>query len=345
MSGPALSSPDLLFRPMVDPFGRTIRYLRVSVTDRCDLRCFYCMSEDMTFLPKADLLTLEELDRLCSAFIARGVRKLRLTGGEPLVRRNVMSLVRSLSRHLQTGALDELTLTTNGSQLARYADELRDCGVRRVNVSVDTLDPAKFTEITRRGRLDQVLEGLAAAKRAGLAVKINTVALRGVNEDELDDLVAWCGGEGFDLVIIEVMPMGHIGGENRLDQYLPLSLVRSQLQRRWTLDDTDYRTGGPARYATVRETGRRIGFITPLTHNFCESCNRVRLTCTGTLYMCLGQEDAADLRTPLRQSEGDEALEATIRAAIDRKPKGHDFIIDRRHNRPAIARHMSVTGG
>ncbi len=330
---------------MIDPFGRTINYLRVSVTDRCDFRCVYCMAEEMTFLPKAELLTLEELDRVCSAFIGLGVRKLRLTGGEPLVRRDIMTLFRSLGRHLRAGALDELTLTTNGSQLARYAEELRECGVRRVNVSVDTLDPEKFTEITRRGRLDVVLDGLRAAKAAGLGVKINTVALRGVNEDELDDLVAWTGRDGFDLVFIEVMPMGDIGGENRLDQYLPLSLVRAKLQRRWTLEDSDYRTGGPARYVTVRETGRRLGFITPLTHNFCESCNRVRLTCTGTLYMCLGQEDAADLRTPLRQSEGDAGLEAAIREAIARKPKGHDFIIDRRHNQPALARHMSVTGG
>jgi GTP 3',8-cyclase len=330
---------------MIDPFGRTITYLRVSVTDRCDFRCVYCMAEEMEFLPKKELLTLEELDRVCGAFIRLGVRKLRLTGGEPLVRRNIMTLFRSLGRHLETGALDELTLTTNGSQLARYAGELHDCGVRRVNVSLDTLDPAKFTAITRRGRLDQVLDGLEAAKRAGLAVKINTVALRGVNDEELDDLVAWCGDQGFDLVIIEVMPMGDIGGENRLDQYLPLSVVRARLQRRWTLDESDYRTGGPARYVTVRETGRRLGFITPLTHNFCESCNRVRLTCTGTLYMCLGQEDAADLRTPLRQSEGDEAVEAAIREAIARKPKGHDFIIDRRHNRPSVSRHMSVTGG
>jgi cyclic pyranopterin phosphate synthase len=330
---------------MIDPFGRTITYLRVSVTDRCDFRCVYCMAEEMTFLPKAELLTLEELDRVCSAFVRLGVRKLRLTGGEPLVRRNIMRLFQALGRHLAEGALDELTLTTNGSQLARYAEELRRCGVRRVNVSLDTLDPAKFALITRRGRLETVLDGLAAAKAAGLAVKINTVALRGVNEDEIDELVAWAGGEGFDLVLIEVMPMGDIGGESRLDQYLPLSLLRSRLQRRWTLDETDYRTGGPARYFTVRETGRRLGFITPLTHNFCESCNRVRLTCTGTLYMCLGQEDAADLRTPLRQSESDAALEAAIHEAIDRKPKGHDFVIDRRHNRPALARHMSVTGG
>ncbi|HML09700.1 MAG TPA: GTP 3',8-cyclase MoaA [Stellaceae bacterium] len=330
---------------MIDPFGRHISYLRVSVTDRCDFRCVYCMAEEMEFLPKRELLTLEELDRVCSAFVRLGVRKLRLTGGEPLVRRNIMSLFRSLGRHLDSGALDELTLTTNGSQLARYADELRSCGVERVNVSLDTLDPAKFTAITRRGRLDQVMAGLDAAKRVGLKVKINAVALRGINEDEIDDLVAWCGSEGFDLVLIEVMPMGDIGGETRLEQYLPLSLVRARLERRWTLDDSDYRTGGPARYATVRETGGRLGFITPLTHNFCESCNRVRLTCTGTLFMCLGQEDAADLRTPVRQSESDERLEQAIREAIDRKPKGHDFIIDRRHQRPALARHMSVTGG
>jgi len=341
-----LSGPDAsLFRPMTDPFGRTIRYLRVSVTDRCDLRCFYCMSEDMTFLPKADLLTLEELDRLCSAFIAKGVRKVRLTGGEPLVRRNVMSLVRSLSRHLTTGALDELTLTTNGSQLARFAGELRDCGVRRINVSLDTLDPDRFRAITRWGDLDQVLAGIAAARAAGLAVKVNAVALKGVNEDEIDDLIAWCGREGFDLTLIEVMPMGDIGGEMRLDQYLPLSLVRARLAQKWTLDEIDYRTGGPARYVRVRETGGRLGFITPLTHNFCESCNRVRLTCTGTLYMCLGQDDAADLRAPLRASESDDLLEAAMREAISRKPKGHDFIIDRRHNRPAVSRHMSVTGG
>jgi GTP 3',8-cyclase len=330
---------------MIDPFGRTISYLRVSVTDRCDFRCVYCMAEEMTFLPKKELLTLEELDRVCSAFIRLGVRKLRLTGGEPLVRRDIMTLFRALGRHIRDGSLDELTLTTNGSQLARYAEELRDCGVQRVNVSVDTLDPDKFTEITRRGRLDQVLEGLAAAKRAGLAVKINTVALRGVNEDELDELVAWCGGEGFDLVIIEVMPMGDIGGENRLDQYLPLSLVRSRLQRRWTLDESDYRTGGPARYVTVRETGRRLGFITPLTHNFCESCNRVRLTCTGTLYMCLGQDDSAEFRPLLRAGASDDELDDAIRAAIARKPKGHDFIIDRRHDRASVSRHMSVTGG
>jgi cyclic pyranopterin phosphate synthase len=330
---------------MVDPFGRHITYLRVSVTDRCDFRCVYCMAEDMTFLPKAEILSLEELDRVCSAFIRHGVRKLRLTGGEPLVRRNIMSLIRALGRHLVTGALDELTLTTNGSQLARYAEELKASGVRRINVSLDTLDAEKFTAITRWGKLEKVMEGLAAAKRAGLAVKINTVALKGVNDDEFDSLVAWAGDEGFDLTFIEVMPMGDIGAESRVDQYLPLSLVRARLQRRWTLDESDYRTGGPARYFSVRETGRRLGFITPLTHNFCESCNRVRLTCTGTLYMCLGQEDAADLRSPLRFSESDTLLDQAIHGAIARKPRGHDFIIDRRHDRPAVSRHMSVTGG
>jgi GTP 3',8-cyclase len=330
---------------LVDPFARAISYLRVSVTDRCDFRCVYCMSENMTFLPKAEILSLEELDRLCSAFVRLGVRKLRLTGGEPLVRRNVMSLVRNLGRHIEAGALDELTLTTNGSQLAKYAHELYSAGVRRINVSLDTLDPAKFTALTRWGKLDQVLDGLKAAKQAGLAVKINAVALKGGNDDEFDRLVAWSGAEGFDLVFIEVMPMGDIGGEARLDQYLPLSLVRASLAKNWTLDETDYRTGGPARYFTVRETGQRLGFITPLTHNFCESCNRVRLTCTGTLYMCLGQDDAADLRTPLRASADDAALDTAIRNAIARKPKGHDFVIDRRHKAPAVARHMSVTGG
>jgi cyclic pyranopterin phosphate synthase len=330
---------------VIDPFGRHISYLRVSVTDRCDFRCVYCMAEDMTFLPKANILSLEELDRLCSAFVRKGVKKLRLTGGEPLVRRNIMSLVRSLGRHLETGALDELTLTTNGSQLARYADELKAAGVKRINVSLDTLDPEKFTEITRWGKLDQVLRGIDAAKRAGLDIKINAVALKGVNDNEFDRLIEWCGQQGCDLTLIEVMPMGDIGGENRIDQYLPLSVARGQLQRNWTLDETDYRTGGPARYYTVRETGRRIGFITPMTHNFCEGCNRVRLTCTGTLFMCLGQHDSADLRAPLRASESDTQLDAAIDEAIARKPKGHDFIIDRRHAKPAVSRHMSVTGG
>jgi GTP 3',8-cyclase len=330
--------------PLIDPFQRAIRYLRVSVTDRCDFRCVYCMAEDMTFLPKAEILSLEELDRLCSAFVRMGVRKLRLTGGEPLVRRDIMKLFRALGRHIPAGALDELTVTTNGSQLAKYAQELRDCGVRRVNVSLDTLDPDKFKAITRWGKFDQVQAGLDAAHDAGLAVKINAVALKGVNEDELDRMVGWCGERGYDLTIIEVMPMGDIGPD-RLDQYLPLSVVRARLAQRWTLEESDYRTGGPARYVTVKETGGRLGFITPLTHNFCESCNRVRLTCTGTLYMCLGQDDAADLRAPLRASDDDTLLDAAIREAISRKPKGHDFIIDRRHRGPAVRRHMSVTGG
>jgi cyclic pyranopterin phosphate synthase len=340
-----LGRPGRNQEPMIDPFGRAISYLRVSVTDRCDFRCVYCMAEDMTFLPKAEVLTLEELDRVCTAFVRLGVRKLRLTGGEPLVRRNIMSLIESLGRHLATGALDELTLTTNGSQLVKHAEALYAAGVRRINVSCDTLDPHKFTAITRWGRLDKVLDGLAAAERAGLAVKINVVALKGVNDDELVDMVAWCHERGYELTVIEVMPMGEIGADARIDQYLPLSMVRARLRQRYTLEDIDYRTGGPARYARVKETGGRLGFITPLTHNFCESCNRVRLTCTGTLYMCLGQEDAADLRTPLRLSDDDGPLIAAIHEAISRKPKGHDFVIDRRNRRPAVGRHMSVTGG
>jgi len=330
---------------LVDPFGRAISYLRVSVTDRCDFRCVYCMAENMSFLPKTEVLTLEELDRLCSAFIARGVRKLRLTGGEPLVRRGIMTLVQSLSRHLRTGHLDELTLTTNGSQLANYAEELAANGVRRINVSLDTLDPAKFRAITRWGDLDQVLAGIDAAQNAGLKIKINAVALKGVNDDEFPRLIEWAHGRGMDLTLIEVMPLGEIGAGSRLDQYLPLSLVRARLAERFSLEEIDYRTGGPARYVRVAETGGRLGFITPLTHNFCESCNRVRVTCTGTLYMCLGQEDAADLRKPLRASEANDRLFAAIDEAIGRKPKGHDFIIDRRHQRPALGRHMSVTGG
>jgi len=329
---------------LVDPFGRAITYLRVSVTDRCDFRCVYCMAEDMSFLPKAEILTLEELDRLCSAFVARGVRKLRLTGGEPLVRRGIMTLVASLSRHLRSGQIDELTLTTNGSQLAKYADALRAAGIRRINVSLDTLDAEKFRAITRWGELDQVLSGIDAAQAAGLKIKINAVALKGVNEDEFLQLIEWAHGRGMDLTLIEVMPLGEIGA-GRLDQYLPLSLVRARLAERYRLDDIDYRTGGPARYVRVAETGGRLGFITPLTHNFCESCNRVRVTCTGTLYMCLGQNDAADLRKPLRACEANDPLFAAIDEAISRKPKGHDFVIDRRHQRPALARHMSVTGG
>jgi cyclic pyranopterin phosphate synthase len=330
--------------PLVDKFGRAITYLRVSVTDRCDFRCVYCMAENMTFLPKRDLLSLEELDRLCSAFVARGVTKLRLTGGEPLVRRDIMLLFRSLSRHLASGALEELTLTTNGSQLARFAEELASCGVKRINISLDTLDAQKFHAVTRWGDLAKVLEGVDAAKAAGLQVKINAVALKGVNEDEIPSLIEWAHGRGMDLSLIEVMPLGDIGPE-RVDQYLPLSLVRARLSQHFTLEDIDYRTGGPARYVRVNETGGRLGFITPLTHNFCEGCNRVRVTCTGTLFMCLGQEDSADLRTPLRASEADGLLQAAIDEAISRKPKGHDFVIDRRTRQPALARHMSMTGG
>jgi cyclic pyranopterin phosphate synthase len=331
-------------QPLVDPFARAITYLRVSVTDRCDFRCVYCMSEHMSFLPKADLLTLEELDRLCSAFVAKGVRKLRLTGGEPLVRRGIMTLVASLSRHLRTGALDELTLTTNGSQVVKYATELKSHGVERINVSLDTLDPDKFRAITRWGELDQVIAGIDAAQAAGLKVKINAVALKGVNEDELADLVRWAHGRGMDMTLIEVMPLGDIG-EDRLAQYLPLSIVRARLAERFGMNEIDHMTGGPARYVRVKETGGRLGFITPMTHNFCESCNRVRITCTGTLFMCLGQEDAADLRAPLRASEANDLLYAAIDEAILRKPKGHDFVIDRRHKRPSLSRHMSVTGG
>jgi cyclic pyranopterin phosphate synthase len=339
------TAPDIEQSPgLVDPFGRAITYLRVSVTDRCDFRCVYCMSEHMTFLPKQDLLTLEELDRLCSAFVARGVRKLRITGGEPLVRKNILWLFRALSRHLDAGLLDELTLTTNGSQLAKYASGLKECGVERVNVSIDTLDPVKFRAITRWGDLATVLRGLDAAQEAGLKLKINAVALKGVNEHEIDDLIRFAHGRGADLTLIETMPLGEIEAD-RTDQYLPLSLVRSRLLDRWTLEDIPYRTGGPARYVRIKETGGRLGFITPLTHNFCESCNRVRLTCTGTLYMCLGQEDAADLRAPLRASPHDRVLMEAIDAAIARKPKGHDFIIDRSTKKPAVARHMSVTGG
>jgi len=328
---------------MIDPFGRKISYLRVSVTDRCDFRCVYCMAEHMTFLPKADLLTLEELDRLCGAFIAKGVEKLRITGGEPLVRRDVMRLFDSLGARLGNG-LQELTLTTNGSQLARFARPLAKAGVKRINVSLDTLDPAKFREITRWGDLSKVLAGIEAAQAAGLAVKINTVALKDVNTGEIPAMLEWAHGRGMDMTLIEVMPMGEIDGD-RVEQYMPLSLVRAQLEERFTFDDTTHRTGGPARYVRVRETGGRLGFITPLTHNFCESCNRVRLTCTGTLYMCLGQEDAADLRKPLRASSDDAVLNAAIDEAIARKPKGHDFIIDRRHDRPSVSRVMSLTGG
>jgi len=329
---------------LVDPFGRAINYVRVSVTDRCDFRCVYCMSEDMTFLPKPDVLSLEELDRLCSAFVRMGTRKLRVTGGEPLVRRGVMTLFRSLSRHLESGALDELTLTTNGSQLARFASELADCGVRRINVSLDTLNPDKFREVTRWGDLDKVMAGIDAAQAAGLKIKINTVALKGFNDGEAPDLVAWAHGRGFDITFIEVMPLGAVE-RDRFDQFLPLTELRAALERRFTLIPSPHASGGPARYDDVAETGGRLGFITPLTHNFCESCNRVRVTCVGRLYLCLGREDSADLRAPLRRSADDEALEAAIRAAILRKPKGHDFIVARAGSHASTSRHMSATGG
>ncbi|MDW4548206.1 GTP 3',8-cyclase MoaA [Defluviimonas sp. D31] len=330
---------------LIDPFARPISYLRVSVTDRCDFRCTYCMAEHMQFLPKKDLLTLEELDRLCTTFIHLGVEKLRITGGEPLVRRDIMTFFKSISRHLETGALKELTLTTNGSQLGRFAADLAALGMRRVNVSLDTLDPAKFQAITRWGRLPQVLDGIRAATAAGLRVKINTVALKGFNEDELFPLLDWCANEGHDLTFIEVMPMGEMGEEMRLDQYWPLKDLRARLAERFTLTDLAERTGGPARYVRIEETGQKIGFITPLTHNFCESCNRVRVTCTGELFMCLGQEDNADLRAPLRASSDDLPLETAIRAAIARKPKGHDFDYSRQKVKGQVSRHMSHTGG
>ncbi|MBL6929045.1 MAG: GTP 3',8-cyclase MoaA [Rhodospirillales bacterium] len=329
---------------MKDPFGRKITYLRVSVTDRCNFRCTYCMAEDMVFLPKADILSLEELDRICTAFVHRGVRKLRLSGGEPLVRRGVMSLFRSLGRHLDSGDLDELTLTTNATQLAKHAAELFDCGVRRVNVSMDTLDPKTFDALTRGGRLHQVLEGVEAAASAGLGVKINTVALRGVNETEIPDLVGWCGQNGFDLTLIETMPMGEIDAD-RTDYYLPLAKVREQLQSRWTLTDIPETTGGPSTYVSIGETGKKVGFITPMSHNFCESCNRVRLTCTGKLYMCLGQDDHVDLRAAVREAESDGPLMEAIDKAIAHKPKGHDFVIDPATKTPSVQRHMNVTGG
>ena len=329
---------------LVDPFGRTVDYVRVSVTDRCDFRCVYCMSEDMTFLPKSEVLSLEEMERLCSAFIDLGVRKLRVTGGEPLVRRNVMTLFQQLGRHLENGALDELTVTTNGSQLARYATDLYASGVRRINVSLDTLNSDKFLAITRWGKFDRVIDGINAAQEAGLQVKINVVALKNFNEDELGEMIAWCGEQNLDMTLIEAMPMGDIGN-SRFDQHLSLANVRQTLEKDWTLQDINYRTGGPASYVTVVETGRKLGFITPLSHNFCEACNRVRLTCTGTLFMCLGQEDAADLRVPLRTSPNDSDLRQVIREAISRKPKGHDFVVDRERDQPAIDRHMSVTGG
>ena len=330
---------------LIDPFNRAITYLRVSVTDRCDFRCVYCMSENMNFLPKADLLTLEELDKMCTAFISQGVEKLRITGGEPLVRRNIMEFFSSISRHLKTGALKELTLTTNGSQLHRFAEQLAEIGIRRINVSLDTLNEEKFSQITRWGRLVQVLNGIDAALAAGIKIKINTVALRDFNEDELEEIVKWCDNREMDLTFIEVMPMGDIGNENRLNQYWPLSDLRKRLTKTWTLKDTDEQTGGPARYVRVNETGQKIGFITPMTHNFCESCNRVRLTCTGELFQCLGQEDQVDLRKVLRKNSEIEPLIKAIHNAISKKPKGHDFDYSRQSISEQMSRHMSHTGG
>jgi len=329
---------------MIDPFGRQITYLRLSVTDRCDLRCVYCMAEEMDFLPKADLLSLEELERLADAFIGLGVRKLRLTGGEPLVRRGIVGLVERLSEHKRAGRLDDLTLTTNATQLAPLARPLAAAGVDRINISLDSLDAAVFRRITRTGDLSKVLAGIEAAKAAGIAVKINTVVLRDVNEGELDRLIAWCGAEGHDLTLIETMPLGDIQGD-RTDQYVPLDKVRRDLAGRWSLEPLAVSSGGPARYVRVGETGRRLGFITPMTDHFCAGCNRVRVTCTGTLYPCLGQEEATDLRAALRGGESDAPLQAAILAAIARKPEGHDFVIDEQHRRPALARHMNTTGG
>ena len=329
---------------MVDPYGRAVTYLRVSVTDRCDFRCTYCMAEDMTFLPRRDLLTLEELDRLCTVFVEKGVKKIRITGGEPLVRKNIMHFFRQLSRHLDSGALEEVTVTTNGSQLNRFAGELADCGVRRINVSLDTLKPDRFTKVTRWGSFAKVMAGIDAAQKAGLSIKLNMVAVKGFNDDEFDDMIRFAHGRGMDLTLIETMPMGDIA-DHRADQYLPLAELRRDLAGRWTFEDTAYRTGGPARYVRIAETGGRLGFITPMSHNFCESCNRVRVTCTGTLYMCLGQDDAVDLRAPLRASEGNELLRAAIDQAIAHKPKGHDFVIERGAEQGKVARHMSVTGG
>jgi len=329
---------------MIDPFGRRISYLRVSVTDRCDFRCVYCMAQQPEFLPKTELLTLEEVERVCAAFMRKGVERLRITGGEPLVRKGVIRLIERLGSWVGAGGLKELTLSTNGSQLTRFAKNLAAAGVRRINVSLDTRDAEKFRAITRWGDVSNVLAGIDAALDAGLKIKINTVALKGVNENEFAELLTWAHGRGMDLTLIETMPMGGIDTD-RVGQYLPLSMVRARLAERFTFEETDFRTGGPARYVNVAETGGRLGFITPLTHNFCESCNRVRLTCTGTLYMCLGQEDAADLRGPLRASDDDEMLDETIDEAIARKPKGHDFMIDRRHTAPAVKRTMSMTGG
>ena len=333
-------------RELIDPFDRRINYLRVSVTDRCDFRCQYCMSEKMNFLPKSEILSLEELDRICSTFIEMGIKKLRVTGGEPLVRRDIMSFLTAIARHLETGKLRELTLTTNGSQLGKYAAKLSEIGVKRVNVSLDTLDSEKFKNITRRGNLNQVLESIDEASSAGLKIKINTVAMKGFNDNETHDLVRWCGERGFDLSFIEVMPMGESLLKDRRDQYWSIKSLRNELSKKWTIEDIDYNTGGPARYVKVNETGGKVGFITPLSHNFCESCNRVRLTCTGQLFMCLGQEDESDLRRIVRNNpKNNSALESAIRKAIARKPKGHEFDYSRRKVTGEMTRYMSHTGG
>lgn len=331
--------------PLIDTYLRRIEYLRVSVTDRCDFRCVYCMAEDMEFLPKADVLSLEELQHLCEVFISLGVKKLRITGGEPLVRRDIMSLFDNLGAHLKSGDLQELTVTTNGSQLGRYAKSLYASGVRRINVSLDSLNEQKFRTITRRGKLPQVLEGIREAIKVGLKVKINCVALKGINDDEIFDFIDWCEQHSCDLTFIEVMPMGDIGNENRLNQYLPLTELREQISTRHVLQMSSHRTAGPARYFDMVDSSMRLGFITPLTHNFCELCNRVRLTCTGKLYMCLGQDDNVDLRDVLRGSNDDEVLKQAILAGIKRKPKGHDFIIERNDEAPSQKRYMNVTGG
>ncbi len=339
------SQPDAVptgARPLIDTFGRRISYLRISVTDRCDFRCVYCMSEHMQFLPKSEVLSFEEIEQIARAFIARGTRKIRLTGGEPLVRRDIMDLVRTLGSHIGHG-LDEVTLTTNGSQLRRYAGGLWSAGVRRINVSLDTLDETRFRDITRRGRIADVLDGIDAADEAGLAIKINMVAMRGINDDEIEPMMAWAHGRGFGLTLIEGMPLGDVGID-RVESYLPLRELRERIARRYTLEPTGHRTGGPARYDWVKETNGLLGFITPMSHNFCESCNRVRLTATGQLYLCLGQEDMVDLRAVLR-SDGPGALDAALDRAMQLKPKGHDFVLDRDHTQPALARHMSLTGG
>jgi cyclic pyranopterin phosphate synthase len=329
---------------MRDPFGRRVSYLRLSVTDRCNYRCHYCMAEEMTFLPRRDLLTLEELQRVAGVFIGLGVRKLRITGGEPLVRRDVLSLFRHLRPAIQSGKLDELTLTTNGTLLSRYAPDLVECGVRRINVSLDTLDPQKFTELTRTGDLPQVLEGIEAAAEVGLRIKINAVALRGINDGELPRLLDWCGARGFDLTLIESMPMGEVG-DCRARHFMSLDEARTRLEAHTSLTPSDHRTGGPARYFDVAETGTRVGFIAPYSHNFCEACNRVRLTCTGMLYLCLGQDDSADLRQPLRDGASDAELRRVILDAIARKPRGHDFDETRLTDGAQVVRFMNTTGG